>query len=182
MKNIPELKLSKKGNELISFYKLMVEKGYSNDNFNPGRFKNVLKNIFDDFNVKTVLDYGSGRGSWEKKIYNDGTVSALEYFNLDKVYQYEPTIRDSKKIASDCVVCFDVLEHVYICDLKNVVTDLYNHAKKIVVIQVACYNAKAQLPNGENAHKLLETRFGGKGFGWIVQSLVKLIPYYLQQG
>ncbi len=164
MKNIPELKLSKKGNELISFYKLMVEKGYSNDNFNPGRFKNVLKNIFDDFNVKTVLDYGSGRGSWEKKIYNDGTVSALEYFNLDKVYQYEPTIRDSKKIASDCVVCFDVLEHVYICDLKNVVTDLYNHAKKIVVIQVACYNAKAQLPNGENAHVTVRNPIWWKGF------------------
>lgn len=74
----------------------------------------------------------------EKKIYINGTVSALEYFKLDKVYQYEPTIRNSKKIASDCVICFDVLEHVYISDLKNVVTDLYNHAKKIVVIQVAC--------------------------------------------
>lgn len=67
MKKIPELKLSKKGNELINFYKLMVEKGYSNDNFNPGRFKKILKNIFDDFNIKTVLDYGSGRGSWGKK-------------------------------------------------------------------------------------------------------------------
>tara|TARA_B100000989_G_scaffold207185_1_gene156981 strand:- start:606 stop:776 length:171 start_codon:yes stop_codon:yes gene_type:complete len=56
MKNIPESKLSKKGNELINFFKLMVQKGYSNDNFNPGRFKNILKNIFDDFNIKTVLD------------------------------------------------------------------------------------------------------------------------------
>jgi len=56
MKNIPVSKLSKKGNELINFFKLMVQKGYSNDNFNPGRFKNILKNIFDDFNIKTVLD------------------------------------------------------------------------------------------------------------------------------
>ena len=52
--------------------------------------------IFDDFNIKTVLDYGSGRGSWEKKIYNEGKVSASEYFKLDKVYQYEPTISNSK--------------------------------------------------------------------------------------
>ena len=30
--------------------------------------------------------YGAGRGSWEQKIYNDNTISALEYLNLEKVY------------------------------------------------------------------------------------------------
>ena len=34
MSKIPELKLSKKGNELVNFYKLMVGDGYKNDNFN----------------------------------------------------------------------------------------------------------------------------------------------------
>ena len=29
------------------------------------------------YNIKTVLDYGSGRGNWHKKIYNDNTVSAF---------------------------------------------------------------------------------------------------------
>ena len=122
------------------------------------------KKIFDDYNIKTILDYGSGRGSWEKKIYNDNTLSALEYFKLDKVYQYEPTIDNSKKTVSDCVICFDVLEHIYIYDLKNVVADLYNHARKIVVIQVACYEAKAKLPNGENAHVTVRNPVWWKGF------------------
>ena len=130
MRKIPELKLSKKGNELVNFYKLMVDDGYQNDNFNPGRFKEFLKNSFDEYNIKTVLDYGSGRGNWNKKIYNDNTISAFDYFNLDKVYQFEPTISNSEKKIADCVMCFDVLEHIFISDLKNVITDIYNYSKK----------------------------------------------------
>ena len=45
----------------------MVESGYQNDNFNAGRFKDFLKKSFDEYNIKTVLDYGSGRGNWHKK-------------------------------------------------------------------------------------------------------------------
>ena len=40
-----------------------------------------------------------------------------------------PELKLLKKIASDCVVYFDVPEYVYICNLINVVTDLYNHEK-----------------------------------------------------
>ena len=58
-----ELKLSKKGVELINFYKFMVEQGYRNDYFNPGKFNIILKKFFDEYNIKTVLDYGSGRGN-----------------------------------------------------------------------------------------------------------------------
>ena len=164
MNKIPELKLSKKGNELVNFYKLMVGNGYQNDHFNPGRFKEFLKNSFDEYNVKTVLDYGSGRGNWYKKIYDDNTVSSFDYFNLDELYQYEPTISGSEKKIADCVMCFDVLEHIFISDLKNVIADIYNHAKKIVIIKVACYDAKAKLPNGENAHITVRNPMWWKGF------------------
>ena len=34
MKKIPDLKLSRKGNELIEMYKLMVDQGYDNNLFN----------------------------------------------------------------------------------------------------------------------------------------------------
>ena len=164
MSKIPELKLSKKGNELVNFYKLMVGDGYKNDNFNPGRFKEFLKNSFEEYNIKTVLDYGSGRGNWNKKIYNDNTISAFDYFNLDKVYQYEPTISNSKKKIADCVMCFDVLEHIFISDLKNVIADIYKYSRKLVIIKVACYDAKAKLPNGENAHITVRNPMWWKGF------------------
>ena len=62
------------------------------------------------------------------------------------------------------LICFDVLEHIYISDLKNVLSDLYYHASKIVVLQVACYEAKAKLPNGENAHITIRNPLWWKGF------------------
>ena len=46
MKSVHKLKQSQKGNELINFYKLMVKKEYSNENFNAYRLKSCLKNFF----------------------------------------------------------------------------------------------------------------------------------------
>ena len=38
------------------------------------------------------------------------------YLNLKEISYFEPTRGLSKKIISDCVVSFDVLEHVFISD------------------------------------------------------------------
>ena len=46
----------------------------------------------------------------------------------------------------------DVLEHIFISDIPIVVDELFSLAKKLLVINVACYKAAALLPNGENAH------------------------------
>ena len=57
-----------------------------------------------------------------------------------------------EKLESDCVVCMDVLEHIFITDIPNLVDELFSLTKNLLVINIACYNAKALLPNGENAH------------------------------
>jgi len=164
MKKIPELKLSKRGIELLEMYKQMVVGGYRNDYFNPKKYKQFLKNTFIENKIKTVLDYGSGRGKWEDTIDNEANISALEYFGLEKVYQYEPTIADSKRQVAECVLCFDVLEHIFISDVKNIIIDLYSHASKMVILQIACYDANAKLPNGENAHITVRNPLWWKGF------------------
>lgn len=142
----------------------MVEEGYRNDYFNPKKYKEFLKNIYDENNIKTVLDYGSGQVKWEDKIDNQTNYSALDYFRLDKVYQYEPTIVNSKKEVAERVLCFDVLERIFISDLKNIITDLYNHASKMIILQIACYDANAKLPNGENAHVTVRNTLWWKEF------------------
>ena len=112
-----------------------------------------------------MLDYGSGRSDWFAKNFdNVNNQSAVEYFGINKISQYETTLINSKKNIAECVFCFDVLEHIYISDLKNVISDLYYHASKIVVLQVACYEAKAKLPNGENAHITVRNPLWWKGF------------------
>jgi hypothetical protein len=175
MSNIPELKLSKKGNELLKMYKLMVNDGYNNNLFNIKNYKKFLKNTFNENQINSVLDYGSGRSDWNDKSFDqDNNLSAINYFNLDKVYQYEPTNDINYKKIAECVLCFDVLEHIFISDLSKVVSDLYYHASKLLVLQVACYEAKAKLPNGENAHITLRNPIWWKGFVDAVSSNFKI--------
>jgi len=165
MQNIPELKLSKKGNELLEMYKLMVGEGYNNNLFNIKNYKQFLKKTFNENKINSVLDYGSGRSDWNDKGFDKmNNLSAIDYFSLDKVFQYEPTIDNSNKKIADCVLCFDVLEHIFISDLNKIVNDLYYHASSLLILQVACYEAKAKLPNGENAHITIRSPIWWKGF------------------
>ncbi len=61
------------------------------------------------------------------------------------------------------MVCFDVLEHIFVADLPSVVTELFSLAEKLLVINVGCYEAAALLPNGENAHITVRNAHWWKG-------------------
>ena len=158
MKNI---KLSKKGNELIKLYEEMAEKGvkrtdgavnYYND-FQLRKFRNMCKNLMSREKIKTVLDYGGGGSNWDKPGFEPGTkLSAKDFFQIEEVYKFEPARGLMEKRKADCVVCIDVLEHIFISDIPKVVDELFSLAKKLLVVNVACYKALALLPNGENAH------------------------------
>ena len=167
------LSLSKKGEELIEHYKDMVNHGYQRrdgvyvkdtyDSFELKRFKELIQPQFKYWNIKSVLDYGGGGSNWDKSGFS-GEQSAKDFFNLEKVISYEPA-RYSQDINScDSVVCFDVLEHVYLNDLNDVLTHIYSHSLKLVIIQVACYEAGALLPTGENAHITIRPPIWWKGF------------------
>ena len=58
---------------------------------------------------------------------------------------------------------FDVLEHIYVSDVATVLRDIFSHAKKLVILNVACYEANALLPNGENAHITVRNPHWWKG-------------------
>ena len=175
MKTISKKKilLTKKGEELIAHYKTMVEHGYQRndgsyvkntyESFELKNFKDHLMPHFKSFNIKSVLDYGGGGSNWEKKGFANEK-SAKSFFNLDKIINYEPARELNEIDNCECVVCFDVLEHIYINDLNKILKDIYSHAKKLVVIQVACYEAAALLPTGENAHITQRPPIWWKGF------------------
>lgn len=157
------MKLSKKGSELISLYQEMVDKGYKTSSgsddqedafgdFELRAYREQLKKDMEKFNLETLLDYGCGGSDWSLKGFNGDGKSAKEYFGLKECYRYEPSrdLDDRQKV--DCVVNFDVLEHVFIADVPKVIDNIFSFAKKLVIINVACYPARALLPNGENAH------------------------------
>lgn len=163
---------SPKGLQLIDMYRNMAEHGYETrsgrkidaayNDFELVKFRHIVKTQFDKSKIKTVLDYGCGGSDWDEMPIFDG-VSAREHFKLKQVKRYEPARNLDERCMSDAVVCFDVLEHIFVSDVPAVLRDILSHAKKLAVINVACYEASALLPNGENAHVTVRHPFWWKG-------------------
>jgi len=158
-----KLELSKQGKELIKLYENMARDGYKRtdgieikkafSDFELRKFRDLCKEKISSENIKTILDYGGGGSNWEEPNFDPLTgESAKKFFNVQEVTTYEPARNLSEKKKSDCVVCIDVLEHIFIADIPNVIDELFSLTNNLLVINVACYKAAAILPNGENAH------------------------------
>ena len=157
------LKLSKKGQRLVKLYEIMANEGLKRidgqliqkpyNEFQLSKFRKLILTDFQTYDIKTVLDYGSGGSDWEERGFDPKSgKSAKDYFSLDKIFKYEPARNIDQRIESECVVCIDVLEHIFISDVPNVLRDIFSCANKLIVINVSTNKAAALLPNGENAH------------------------------
>ena len=180
--------LSEKYEELIQIYKYIAKNGcyYVNGTFAPPRkvfgksgqikFKELLNKYFSFYDIKTVLDYGGGQGSWDIKV---AEIKLIDYLKLDKVVTFEPARDLTDKPLMDCVVSFDVLEHIFICDVPWVLYDIFSKANKLVIINVACYKASKLLTNGENVHSTQRPPFWWKGAIDMVGNFFPNISYVL---
>ena len=157
------LNLSTKGLELIKLYENMVINGYNKvdgskvtntyNDFELRKFRNICKHHLQKPYIQTVLDYGGGGSDWDAPDFEPTShESAKQFFQLKDVHTFEPARNLLEKKKSDCVMCMDVLEHIYISDVPTIVNELFFLAKQLLIINVACYKAAALLPNGENAH------------------------------
>lgn len=168
-----ELEFSEKGQRLIGLYTQMADHGYSRtdlvevkeafSDFELRFYRVAIKPVLEEYAVTTLLDYGAGGSDWEKAGFDESGQSARDYFNLQAVHRYEPARNIDQRQPVDCVLCFDVLEHIYIADINTVIHDLFKYAGKLLVINVACYSAAATLPNGENAHITVRNPHWWKG-------------------
>lgn len=168
------MELSDKGKELVELYEKMAEHGYERtdcsrvevafSDFELRPYRESLRAHFREYSVSSVLDYGCGGSDWKMKGFDEGSrLSAVDYFELDQAYGYEPARKMDERQPVDCVVSFDVLEHVFVADVPNVVRNMFSYAKKLLILNVACYPAAAKLPNGENAHVTVRPPLWWKG-------------------
>ena len=169
-----KLKLSKQGEELIKLYEKMVKEGYSRrdgvevkkafSDFELRKFRNLCKEKISNNKIKTILDYGGGGSNWEELNFEPSTgENAKTFFKVEEVNTFEPARNLMEKKQSDCVICMDVLEHIFIADVPNVIDELFSLSKNLLIINVACYKAAALLPNGENAHITIRSPVWWKG-------------------
>ena len=160
---------SQKGRDLIALYTEMVERGYTREiagvqnhvpnvysDFELRRLRNAVRKTYLNNEISTVLDYGCGGSDWDAKDFCDGS-SAKEFFSVESVYRYEPARQIDERCICDLVSCFDVLEHIHILDVPMVIRELFSLARKVLIVNIACYLAAARLPNSENAHITVRT-------------------------
>ena len=147
---------------LLSYYESMHKDGYlrSDGKYVPAEsaFASFeLLRFLDHLDISifrnaSVLDYGSGKSSWEKAKVKGVPLSSLLKYR--EVNAYEPAAGQSlsQAILYDIVVCMDVAEHVYVADVFDLLSDLFSMSKGYLICNIASYKAMALLPNGENAH------------------------------
>lgn len=155
------MEISGKGQQLLKLYESMVKDGYDTidrkrvvsafNDMEIRAFREPVRDLLRQFNVATLLDYGCGGSDYEQTGFEQ-ELTARQYFGLDRVFRYEPSRGEDERQKADAVVCFDVLEHVFIADLPATVRELFSLADRLLIVNAACFAARALLPNGENAH------------------------------
>ncbi len=119
----------------------------------------TIKQLIERTGARTLLDYGAGKGrSYARKDFEIAGVKAPSlqaYWGLEDIRCYDPGYEPFSELPTesfDAVISTDVLEHITEPDLPWVLDEMFGFARRFVFANIACYPAKKNLPNGQNAH------------------------------
>lgn len=99
------------------------------------KMRGVIKDVIDRFDVKSVLDYGCGRGKQYENIDDKG--KTLEQYWGIVTTKYDPGVRHYAKEPTgkfDLVICVQVLGSIPRDSLSWVVDRLYGFANKVIFV------------------------------------------------
>jgi 2-polyprenyl-3-methyl-5-hydroxy-6-metoxy-1,4-benzoquinol methylase len=134
---------------------------------NENKFKGISLNkhiqaigdLIKQHKVKSLLDYGSGKGylySKNFKIVNPNLKEPLQkLWKIDKLKCYDPGYTEHAEYPTDIydmVISTDVIEHVPEEDLTWFLNDIFSLSKKFVYLNIACYPALKHFKDGTNVH------------------------------
>ena len=114
----------------------------------------MVAKIIDQYAVDDLLDYGAGSRLTLIKTIAEQRLSKRKF----NYHAYEPAIEMYSKTPepAEMVACIDVLEHIEPSCLDAVLDDLKRVTKKIGLFTVATVPAVKTLPDGRNAHLIIE--------------------------
>lgn len=103
-----------------------------------------------ELGAKNLLDYGAGECTLLVKFKKEG--------HKFPIVCYDPAVPKLASLpkAADLVVCTDVLEHVEPNLLDNVLDHIASLSRKGCYLAIATRPANKHLPNGKNAHAIIE--------------------------
>jgi hypothetical protein len=110
----------------------------------------------------TILDYGSGKAQHYDAPGDGGVENCMRTYSGwpgVKVRCFDPGHAPFSALPQgtfDGVISTDVVEHLAPEDVPWVLDEMFSYAEKFVYVIAACYPAKLILPNGLNAHTVLQ--------------------------
>lgn len=109
------------------------------------KYANLIRELYGTFGFKSILDYGCGKRSLQQ---------ALGF----QINNYDPGIPEcaARPSPADLVVCTDVLEHIEPDMLDAVLDDIRSLTLKKVFLTIATIPAVQILPDGRNAHLIVQ--------------------------
>ena len=107
-----------------------------------------------EHNCKSILDYGSGKSDFLKTMDRDHPDHGFQ------INQYEPARPElaGDPVASDMVICVDVLEHIEPDKLDNVLDHIALKTNKIFYFKVCLLPSFNSFEDGTNLHLIVEPK------------------------
>jgi hypothetical protein len=123
------------------------------------KWAEVVDDLAKAINLKTILDYGCGKGLLAQSLTPKGYT----------VNEYDPCIegKETPPEPHEFVVCTDVLEHIEPECLDAVLKDLQRVTVGHGFYVIATRPARRLMPDGTNTHRIIETR------EWWLEKLMK---------
>lgn len=115
--------------------------------------RNKIISLIDAHDFKSVLDFGCGKGY---------LVDSLRSHYNDKVNisGYDPCVdlyAHNFYLGAELVTCTDVLEHVEPDKIDNVLREIGLRGTKMFYFVISLVPARQMLPDGRNAHLIIES-------------------------
>lgn len=125
---------------------------------NAGKFNNgakaykIVADFIKEYKPVSLLDFGCGKG---------GLISVIARLHPEiKITGYDPGNIDFHKLPDhpvDVIVSTDALEHIEPAYFEETLKTIGNLMQRSGCFRIACYPAKKKLPDGRNAHLIVES-------------------------
>ena len=111
----------------------------------------LVEPFLEKYKPNSLIDFGCGKG---------GLINAIKDKYKINVSGYDPGVDEFSSWparASDVVISTDALEHVELALLEKTLMGINELFTVSAFLLIACYPAKKSLPNGRNAHLIVES-------------------------
>ena len=123
------------------------------------KFKGLLvkyepvKVFVEQYRPDSILDYGCAKGHLIQQLRKD-------FANIKTIDGYDPGVPEFDCISQaqyDCLISNDVIEHFEPEFLDQSLMHMNTLFTRAAWLIIACYPAKKNLPDGRNAHLIIES-------------------------